>query len=303
MSTPLTRTYITAKDKRHEPFDIAIAQRPRTVPGKDTIVFFHGLGCSKTMWEPILEMADEMDARSHPYNLVAVDLPGHGETPPSVHMPMLGFEGDSYGWIAWQLAMEHVLSALVATGPVHMVAHSASVPVLVALVHDLNQYGTDAVFTNLGTIISVEGNHTAGDCALISRRIAEQRIEDYVTTGHDRIGKELSDQGLVHTIAWARQWATADPSDVHDLAATLAYMGETDYQILAQRWLDHPHRAYLWGTESTLPAATMDLMTTIYPQIPTFRRSIQDANHFPMIISPVQTLEAVMDAVTYFDKD
>lgn len=303
MSSTLSRSYFNAATSTDQPFDVAVTIRERLQPGDGTIVLFHGLGCGRRYWEPILEMADEMDTRSDPYTLIAVDLPGHGDTPPShvlapynVDLP----QGES----SWFTTMERLIAALAETGPVHLVAHSASAPTLINVVHELEQqYGMDTVVANLGALISIEGNHTPADCGIVSERISTQHIEWYVASGHAALGAELLAKGTVDAIAWSRMWERADPADVHDIAEYLALASLGDYQILGQRWLDYPRRAYLYGQLSSVPSGTRELMTTIYPQRETYLRSIPSADHFPMITSPSETLEAIMGAITYCMKD
>lgn len=303
MSTTLNRSFFNAATSTDTPFDVAVTIRERLQPGKATIVFFHGLGCGRSYWEPILEMADEMDTRSDSYTLIAVDLPGHGDTPPS--NVLAPYDVDlPQGEPSWFIAMQRLIAAIAETGPVHMVAHSASAPTLINVVHELEQHpGMDTVVANLGALISIEGNHTRADCGIISERIGAQHVEWYVASGHAALGAELLAKGTVDTIAWSRMWERAEAADVHDIAAHLMFTLPSEYQILGQRWLDYPRRAYLYGQLSSVPSDTRELMTTIYPQRETYLRSIPSADHFPMITSPSETLEAIMGAITYCMKD
>src|SRR5690606_7005679 len=60
---------------------VAGTWRPGT--GGDAIVFLHGLGCSRAMWETIIDTADTIPYKAQPYSLYAIDFPCHGDTPPA----------------------------------------------------------------------------------------------------------------------------------------------------------------------------------------------------------------------------
>lgn len=304
MTAPLRSSTVTVSNTdRQQPFDLlSTVARSRLHPGSGAIVFFHGLGCAKSMWEPLLEMADEIDSRTDPYLLVAVDLPGHGDSAPSATIPLFAdHPNTAHTWVS---SMTYVLSMLAAVGPVHMVAHSASAPMLLEAASALDHRpDLDEIRTNLGTIVSIEGNHTRQDCGIVSEQIAAETRGWYTAAGHAQIGAELLAQGRIDTIAWSRTWDRADAADVHEVAEWLVTRTDADYQILAQRWLDYPQRAYLFGELSPVPQPTLDLMTTIYPQRDTYLRPIPSATHFPMILSPTETLQAVMDAITHFTKE
>lgn len=284
MATALNR--ITFTTKTAQPIPIAAAERPRVRYGKDTIVFLHGLGCAGSMWEPLLEMADEVEAALNAYRLISVDLPGHGQTQPIRHVSAL---------TSWEQTIIDVLEPLLSTDIVHIVAHSASVPSALGAMSYVDEYYHPERQGTLGSILSVEGNHTLSDCGIISRRIAEQPEAWYRAGGHLQIRQELSDQGLVDSIAWSRMWEHSDAWTVWGIAKGLCQ--ELDYVELEQYWNAYPYRSYLFGQESTVPKSTRQMMGAPWTDPPTYRYSIPASQHFPMVTSPEETLHMIATAL------
>lgn len=284
MATALNR--ITFTTKTADPIPIAAAERPRLRYGKDTIVFLHGLGCAGSMWEPLLEMADEVVPALNAYRLISVDLPGHGHTQPIRHVSAP---------TSWEQTIIDVLEPLLSTDIVHIVAHSASVPAALHAMAYTDEYYHPERQGSLGSIISVEGNHTLSDCGIISRRIAEQPEHWYLATGHLQIGQELLEQGLVDTIAWSRMWEGTDPWTVWGIAKELCQ--ELDYVEMEQYWNAYPYRAYLHGSKSPIPKSTKRMMGAPWTDPPTYRYDIPATQHFPMVTSPAETLYAIAAAL------
>ena len=210
MATALNR--ITFTTKTAQPIPIAAAERPRVRYGTDTIVFLHGLGCAGSVWDPLLEMADEVESALNAYRLVSIDLPGHGGTQPLRTTPASS---------SWRNTIIDVLEPLLATDIVHLVAHSASLPFAIQAMSYVDDYYHPERQGTLGSILSVEGNHTLSDCGIVSRQIAEQPEAWYRAAGHLQIGQDLAKQGLVDTIAWSRMWERADAWTVWGLAGDL----------------------------------------------------------------------------------
>lgn len=280
MVTALNR--ITFTTKTAQPMPIAATERPRVRYGKDTIVFLHGLGSAGSMWEPLLEMADEVCAALNAYRLISVDLPGHGATSPMRTTPASS---------SWKNTIIDVLEPLLATDIVHLVAHSASAPLALQAMVYVDEYYHPEREGTLGSIISIEGNHTLSDCGIVSRRISEQPEAWYVAGGHIQIGQELLGKGVADAIAWSRMWQRADPWTVWGIAKDLCQ--EIDYVELEQYWNAYPYRAYVHGSESQVPGSTKQLMGAPWTDPPTVRYDIPASEHFPMVTSPVETLHGI----------
>jgi hypothetical protein len=284
MVTALNR--ITFTTKTAQPIPIAATERPRVRYGKDTIVFLHGLGCASSMWEPLLEMADEVEPALNAYRLISVDLPGHGATQALHTTPASS---------SWKNTIIDVLEPLLATDIVHLVAHAASLPFALQAMAYADEYYHPERQGTLGSILSVEGNHTLSDCGIISRRISDQPEAWYRAGGHLQIGQELTEQGLAEEIAWSRMWERADAWTVWGIARDLCQ--EIDYVELEQYWNAYPYRAYLHGSESQVPKSTRQLMGAPWTDPPTFRYTIPSSQHFPMVTSPAETLHMIATAL------
>jgi hypothetical protein len=284
MATDLNR--ITFTTKTAQPLSIAAAERPRLRYGTDTIVFLHGLGCEGPVWEPLLGFADEAEPRLNAYRLISVDLPGHGATPAMHTNPASS---------SWKNTIIDVLEPLLATDIVHVVAHSASLPFALQAMHYTDEYYHPERQGTLGSIVSVEGNHTLSDCGIVSRRISEQPQNWYVAGGHIQIGQELAEQGTVDALAWSRMWARADARTVWGIAMDLCQ--EIDYVELEQYWNAYPYRSYIWGEDSQVPKSTRQMMGMPYVDPPTARYSIPSSQHFPMVVSPSETLTMIATAL------
>jgi pimeloyl-ACP methyl ester carboxylesterase len=100
-------------------------------PGAQVLVLVHGMGSASTAWKPIIP-----ELKAH-FTLVALDLPGHGNTPMSISQAMdprslgdavcetmtsLGIEkfhlcGNSLGgWVVLEIAAKHSGRVLSVTG-------------------------------------------------------------------------------------------------------------------------------------------------------------------------------------------
>lgn len=254
-----------------------VALTHRDADSREAIVFLHGLGCSRAMWEPILELADEMDARAPYYHLYAMDFPGHGDSPSSPNRT---------GIIEALLHLERLLESLDGIDRVHLVAHSMATAVLG---YDEERTSRWVRRNRIASVIAVEGNLVREDCGLISQRISDASAEEYLRQGgHEAIAAELESARVVTDAAWARQWRRADPVTVWNLArdiVSFSWPGECFY------WKGFGPRAYLYGSESDIPAETLALVA----DSPVY--TIAHANHFPMILNPRETLSTILDAI------
>lgn len=165
---------------------VAGTWRPGT--GGDAIVFLHGLGCSRAMWETIIDTADTITDKALPYSLYAIGFPGHGDTPPARHRRGL------------DAAMAYLTGVLaqIEAETIHLVAHSIAAAVCATAV--------DARFLSgrIGTFISVEGNHIINDCGLATRRIAAMTPEEFIDAGWAEAIADF-DEADLSSDTWGRQ--------------------------------------------------------------------------------------------------
>lgn len=244
--------------------------RPGT--GREAIVFLHGLGCSKHMWEPIIDMADAITPDALPYSLYAIDFPGHGDTPPAPDRR--GLNG----------TLCHIVEVLgqIEAERIHLVAHGIATAVLL---------NVDPAFLGerIGTVIAVEGYLTAADCGPTIRRIASQSPRAFTAAGWADIAAELAADRTITKAVWGRWWKRSEPASVHALAAATARLSHT--RQLPHAWKQLPRRAFLYGEHATISRPTRALLEG--DRVDT----IAQAADLPMVTSPAETLEAVIRLV------
>lgn len=259
----------TAVPLRHSALSLLVRGRLQSVAaterpgGPDLVVFLHGLGCARAAFSYALASAP-VNSQTR---LVALDFPGHGDTPPVVG------GGDLIE------AYAEVTSAVVrhlAPRTTHIVGHSmgGAVAVLAA--------GMLQGVTDIGAVVSVEGNLTADDCRIASRRIAESNASDFAAFVADlHASPEASRR------AWGSWMARADPLAVRQAAASL--VAWSDSGGLAERWQYLANTAYVWGQRSGFP----EHLRPILPN----HRSIPDSGHFPMIDQPTAFNAVLADLI------
>lgn len=279
--TPLTFPTVSAHS-----IPVTAMERPRLRYSRDSIVFLHGLGCAGSVWEPMLAMAHETTAALDAYRLISIDLPGHGHTAPS---------HDTRATSSWRSAIIAALEMLLPTDVVHIVAHSASLPFALEAMAYVDEYYRPQQEGALGSVVSIEGNHTLSDCGAISRQVSEHTEAWYVAAGHLQIGQELESRGLTEMAAWARMWHRADPKTVWGIAADLCR--DLDYVELEHYWNAYPYRAYLYGDASLVPKSTRQIMSAPYPDPPTACYTVPGTGHFPMVTAPAETLHLIATAL------
>ena len=237
-----------------------------TRPGtSDTIVFLHGLGCVKENFTALWE-APELAG----YDLLAVDLPGHGRSrglPPET-------------WTMQGMAAE-VAAHLRAHGPaeagVHMVAHSmgGAVGLLLAADHDIR----------LRSFANLEANLVAADCGLLSRRVADADLQAFRDEAFDKLKARAraSDDPIVRD--WAEWMETCDPEALHASARSLVDWSDGGRLLEIFLGLEVP-TVYVYGDRSANPDVIRHLDT-----VP--KHEIAECGHFIMNEKPAE-LAAVL---------
>ena len=130
---------------------IACGEREAPGAGSETLVYLHGLGSSRRDFEPAAEAPELAGTR-----LLALDLPGSGETPDSPDPPL--------GIPELVRLVESALAAL-DLDRVHLVGHSMG-GLIGLLVSDRDPQ-------RIRTFTNVEGNLAPVDCRVFSRRVLE----------------------------------------------------------------------------------------------------------------------------------
>ncbi|MEM8933487.1 MAG: alpha/beta hydrolase [Acidobacteriota bacterium] len=234
-------------------------------PNAPKLLCLHGFGDSGSMFQPLTEtsLVDE-------HELVMVDLPGFGASPPRP-----GLSGiDDYGALVAELA-----AAIAPREPVGLIGHSIASPIAVAAIGQLEP----APFG----IFSIEGNLTEDDAYFTGQAADWDGAEPFKASFLDKIGEmsRTNDDlrryyGLV---------TTADASVLWHLGRDARRASRGDALGHAYRALDVPH-LYFWS-EATTPERTRDFLTT--HAIP--NRRYAAASHWPTVVDPTASADAIRD--------
>lgn len=128
-------------------------------------------------------------------------------------------------------------------------------------------------------VISLEGNLVAEDCGLVSRRIADQALGDFVGSGYSLLLSGLDACDTPDLTQWAQWMRQTDPADLHAAARSLVEWSDSGHLLNAFRSL--PRRTYICGARSDVSHLLPHL--TDSPS-----RNIPEAGHFLMVDNPAQ---------------
>ena len=165
--------------------------------GDDLLILLHGLGCSKESFEGAFD-APELRG----YAICALDFPGHGGS--SRNLPSSCYSLEACADITGQL-IRRMMTKL-GYNRVYVAGHSMGGAVAV-LVPD-GEYG-------ITSLVSIDGNLIAEDCGLVSRGIAEQSVEQFVSQGYHDFNSALYGSAQPDDQAWAQWSSNAAPEAMH----------------------------------------------------------------------------------------
>jgi pimeloyl-ACP methyl ester carboxylesterase len=215
--------------------DLEIALR-RTVRGPETVLFIHGLGCSKASFDGAWDsrLADQL-------TLVAVDLPGFGASARPREF--------SYTMSDQSLVLLALLDRLGADR-VHLVCHSMGGAVGLLLAQSLGN--------RLASFVNVEGNLLPQDSGMISRRAAKAGFDRFEGRTFPALRKAVgaSTEPAMESLA---QWlAQADPWAFWRSSVSLVEWSDRGDLLTIYRQLSAP-RLYVYGTNSVLQPVLVEL--------------------------------------------
>lgn len=256
----------------HSRITVNVRGRPVTVAtsssnrdAEDLVLLLHGLGSGRTMFSAVHTGTDQR-------HWLAIDCPGHGESPP------VGTGGDLLGLYA-DLVIELVTQ--LTPRRVHLVGHAMGAAVALIAAPALE----------VGALIAIEGTLTEPDCGPVIRHIAAEPRESFIHTGFIQLRDELLGAAEAETRIWGNRIEQADPATVWDAAASLVTWCDSDG--LAARW---PRQAtYLWGEDAGYPEHLRAVLAGSRV------RSIPGTAHWPMIDNPLGLAAAVTSAIDHAD--
>jgi pimeloyl-ACP methyl ester carboxylesterase len=195
--------------------------------GDDLLILLHGLGCSKESFEGAFD-APELRG----YAICALDFPGHGGSSRNLPSGCYSLEAcaDITGQIIRRVMAKWGYSRLYVAG------HSMGGAVAVLLPD--GEYG-------ITSLVSIDGNLIAEDCGLVSRGIAEQSVEQFVSQGYYDFNSALHDSAQPDAQAWAQWSSNAAPEAMH--AAARSLVAWSDSGKLLEQFNSIKKRAFLYG--------------------------------------------------------
>lgn len=232
-----------------------------TRPDADTIMLVHGLGGCRRDWASAFRSPALAD-----YHLVALDLPGHGDT------PTMDVDTGTDLLTAMGALVHHTATTMLqphSNQRVHVVAHGAGLPV----VHASGLTDTE----HAGRVISVEGYLLPQDCQPMAMAVASQSQSGYLHSGHQALVRKLND-GTDAGRLWSFSAMRAHPMMLHWLAG--AVVTACDEDELREWWMALPNRSWLYGERNGLPEHHHPM--TEGAQIV----SLPHAGHHPMADNP-----------------
>jgi pimeloyl-ACP methyl ester carboxylesterase len=195
--------------------------------GDDLLILLHGLGCSKESFEGAFEAPELLG-----YAICAFDFPGHGGS--SRNLPSDCYSLEACADITGQL-IRRVL-AKKGYNRVYVAGHSMGGAVAVLLPD--GQHG-------ITSLVSIDGNLIAEDCGLVSRGIAEQSVEQFVSRGYYDFSSTLHRSVQPDAQAWAQWSSNAAPEAMHAAAKSLVEW--SDSGKLLEQFNSIRARAFLYG--------------------------------------------------------
>jgi pimeloyl-ACP methyl ester carboxylesterase len=195
--------------------------------GDDLLILLHGLGCSKESFEGAFD-APELRG----YAICALDFPGHGGS--SRNLPSGCYSLEACADITGQLIRR--VMAKRGYNRVYVAGHSMGGAVAVLLPD--GEYG-------ITSLVSIDGNLIGEDCGLVSRSIAEQSVEQFVSKGYYDFNSALHGSAQPDAQAWARWSSNAAPEAMHAAAKSLVEW--SDSGKLLEQFNSIRTRAFLYG--------------------------------------------------------
>jgi pimeloyl-ACP methyl ester carboxylesterase len=225
----------------------------------------HGLACAKSGFDDVFR-ADSLDG----FSICTFDFPGHGDSPP--------LDADSYS-LDFYADVVCALTDRLSPDSLLLVGHSMGGAVgLIA---------TQSLKLPTG-FVSIEGNLLAGDCGLVSRRIAAQSLDEFIARGHTDFLAALRGSARRDSRAWAGWCGMAAPAAIHGSARSLVKWSESGKLLQLYRAIGH--RTYCYGTEG-------DRISHLLPCLDRADlHSIAGAGHFPMVDNPTELYDVISTA-------
>ena len=216
---------------RHRSFKLPVRVR---YDGEILVVLLHGIGCSRESFDDAFASVS-----MHGYSMCAFDFPGHGAAAGLLSPRLLSKPRDflqAYADVTCQVVRQ-VKDSGPKISQVFIVGHSMGGAVGVIAASDSD---------DINGLVNIDGNLVAEDCGIVSRKMAEQSIREFLRTGFPELLADLRKSSGAEFKAWARWCAVANPRAVHQAAQSL--VAWSDSGSLLEKFNEIPSRAYIYGS-------------------------------------------------------
>jgi pimeloyl-ACP methyl ester carboxylesterase len=232
--------------------------------GNGTVVYIHGLGCSKNDFFEAFHRPELQD-----YTLLAFDLPGCGNSPYSDGLPL---EIDDL------VEITHLVLSKLQIDEFVIIGHSMGG--LVALLH-AERYGE-----HVKGFVNVEGNLAPEDC-FFSREVAQHSFDYFTTTTLPELKRRLTHSPNRGFQNYAEGLNSASEKAFFDVCPSLVQY--SDHGNLIQRFIGlRTPKLFVYGSEnrglSYLPTLKENGCEMV---------EIPESNHFPGYDNPHAFYQAI----------
>jgi pimeloyl-ACP methyl ester carboxylesterase len=232
---------------------------------ENLIIFLHGFGCAKEAFDDAFTLPELAN-----FSLCSFDFPGHGG---SVRLDSL-YSLQAYADIT------NILIDRMSHDRVFVIGHSMGGAVGLIASRDRS---------DLGCLVSVEGNLVGQDCGLVSRSTAAQSQAYFARAGYENFKNELANSDRRDSRAWAQWYSQADPSALHGTARSLVEW--SDSCELLDLFNALACKAYVYGDQE-------DKGYLLRLLAPDRTYLIPDAGHFAMVDNPVTFYSVLGDILS-----
>lgn len=240
-----------------------IAYSLRRTPA-ETVVFLHGLGCSKRDFQGAFDHPELTD-----YALLAFDFPGCGDSPYPENLTLN---------IDDLVEITHLVLAALQVKDIVLVGHSMGG--LVALLY------TERYHTSVRGFINVEGNLSSEDC-FFSRLAAQSTVSAFTNTLFPELRDRLQHAQNRGLREYAANLEKASINAYHDYSPSLVEYSDTG-NLLERYCALAIQKLFVYGAENRSLSYLPRLKDSGCALV-----EIPDSNHFPFHDDPAAFYHAI----------
>lgn len=220
----------------------------------DWVVFLHGIGCAKECFDHVFQA--DLTKR---FSILTFDFVGFGDSDKPADFE---YTLEQHAGISKKLIEQFN------PGTVSLVAHSMGGTIGTLLAPQIN---------NLSCFVNLEGNLSAEDVGIVSRRTAEQSEENFVAHGFDQFLGDLKESNDPAYRAWAEWYAKSSKVAIHRSGSSLFQWSISGKLI--DLFNELPKKAFIHGDKTGIAHNQSQ-----FKNVDVF--SISKSEHFMMLDNP-----------------